>query len=194
MSGDNGWLNPETGDCYFDNGETGSHVTFEMPEKTEADEKLRKDIEALAKHGVEPTMLSGVPVANGSPCGEVALRYNSGKPSFHYMLFFPRAIELLARIFEGGEHKYDYGNWRKGGNSDKSYLNPAMRHLLKRFGQDEVFDDEFKTNHIGHAIWNLMVMFELNDHPIFESKEAYEAAMLHMDEIKRQREATNATS
>jgi len=189
---DNGWIDPETQEVYFDNGATGCHKTFEMPERTEADEKLRRDIDLLAKHGTEPTMISGVPVANGSPCGEVALRYNSGKPSFHYILFFPRVIELLAKIFEGGEHKYDYCNWRKGGNPDKSYLDAAMRHLAKWQGKGEIFDEDYKTHHIGHAIWNLMVLFELNGHEIIESKHAFMKAMENMDEIKRLREEQDA--
>jgi len=122
---------------------------------------------------------------------ETAARYSDGKPPMHYMLFFPRVFELLARVFEGGEHKYDYGNWSKGGRPDKEYLDSTMRHLTKRFGKQVIFDKDSKTNHIGHAIWNLMVLFELNDHPIIESEEAFAEALAAMDEIKRKREAND---
>jgi hypothetical protein len=135
-----------------------------------------------------------------NPCGEIeldptstgastAMRFNSGKPFMHYILFFPRVAELLARIFEGGEHKYDYGNWRLGKRPDKEYMDCLMRHLFKLDGKGEMFDEDFCTHHIGHAIWNLMVRFELGDDPIVSSMEDFQQAMLNMDEIKRRREA-----
>lgn len=98
---------------------------------------------------------------------EKALRYNEGKPKLSYILHFPKTIELLAKIMEAGEIKYGKLNWKKGGNSDESYLDSAMRHIFK-FANDDFFDEEYGTHHIGHAIWNLMAMFELNDHAIFD--------------------------
>jgi len=118
-----------------------------------------------------------------------ALRYNGGKPFMHYILFFPRVTELLSRVFEGGEHKYDYCNWRKGGKPSKEYIDAAMRHLMKLIGKDEMFDEDYCTHHIGHVLWNFMVMYELGDDPIISSEEDFRAAMVKMDEIKRKREA-----
>lgn len=97
-----------------------------------------------------------------------ALRFNSGKPMCSYILHYPKTIELLARILEVGEVKYERLNWKKGGNTDESYLDAAVRHLLK-FVDGENFDKEYGTCHLGHAIWNLMTMFELNDHEIMDT-------------------------
>jgi hypothetical protein len=109
-----------------------------------------------------------------NPCKEVALRFNSGKPKCSYILHYPRVIELLSRILEVGEAKYGRLNWKKGGNTDESYLDPAMRHQLK-FVNGEPFDQELGTHHIGHAIWNLMTMFELNGHEVMDTDKFNEA-------------------
>lgn len=101
---------------------------------------------------------------------EKALRYNETKPKVDYILHYPRAIELIARILEIGEIKYAPLNWKKGGNTNESYLAAALRHMLK-FVDGEIFDKEYGTHHIGHAIWNLMTMFELNGHEIIDSEE-----------------------
>lgn len=97
-----------------------------------------------------------------------ALRYNSGKPKCHYILHYKKFIELHARILEAGEIKYEPLNWKKGGNTDESYLDSAVRHLTA-FMEGKPFDDETGLNHLGHAIWNLMTMFELNDHEIMDA-------------------------
>lgn len=100
---------------------------------------------------------------------EKALRFNKTKPKVDYILHYPKVIKVLARILEIGEVKYAPFNWKKGGNTDASYLAAALRHMLD-FVNGEPFDKEYATHHIGHAIWNLMTMFELNDHKIMDKK------------------------
>jgi hypothetical protein len=92
-----------------------------------------------------------------------ALRLNKGKPKLDYILHLPKSVELLARIFEFGSEKYEDMNWAKGGKSDTEYLGAALRHLLK-WANGEVFDEESGCNHLGHIIWNFMVLMDLN-HP-----------------------------
>lgn len=98
---------------------------------------------------------------------KTALRHNKGKPPSSYILHYPKVTEVTARILEVGEVKYEKLNWKKGGNSDESYLDAAIRHMEK-FVNGEPFDEELGTHHIGHAIWNLMTMFELNGHEIMD--------------------------
>ena len=59
--------------------------------------------------------------------------------------------------------KYADGNWRKGGKPDREYLDSMMRHLTLWI-HGEVYDDDSGCSHLGHAIWNLMALHELN-HP-----------------------------
>jgi len=120
------------------------------------------------------------------PPEKKALRSNSGKPLMHYILHYPRTIELIARILECGEHKYEYMNWKLGNNSDASYVDACLRHLTKWMAGEE-FDLEYKTHHIGHAIWNLMTLFELNGHEILESKEGFDAAIVKLDKMKEEK-------
>jgi len=98
----------------------------------------------------------------------IALRHNSNKPQTSYILHFPKVIELLARIMEVGEVKYAKFNWKKGGNTDQSYMDAALRHMLK-FTAGDVFDEEYGTHHLGHAIWNLMALVELNGHKVMDT-------------------------
>lgn len=199
------WIDTE-GTRYYMNGIRGEGANpplgiminqppYVPPESSTLEEirvAIGKQLDNLAKD----------PNKQQNPCKEIkldpsntasctAMRFNSGKPFMHYILFFPRVAELLARIFEGGEHKYDYGNWRKGKRPDKEYMDCHMRHLFKLDGQGEMFDEDFCTHHIGHAIWNLMVRFELGNDPIVSSMEDFNAAMLILDEIKKARLAND---
>jgi hypothetical protein len=92
-----------------------------------------------------------------------ALRFNEGKPSLAYILQFANPIKAIARIMEFGAMKYADGNWRKGGKPDREYLDSMMRHLTD-WAHGEKYDNDSGCSHLGHAIWNLMALHELN-HP-----------------------------
>lgn len=111
-----------------------------------------------------------------------ALRYNSGKPQLRYILHYPKTIELLARVLEGGAAKYEEMNWKKGGNTDDSYIDAAMRHLVA-FVNGGTFNEDYGTHHLGHAIWNLMTMFELNGHEIMD-KEKFDKVIKELTDAK----------
>lgn len=96
-----------------------------------------------------------------------ALRFNSGKPHVSYILHFPCSIESIARIMEYGAKKYGDMNWAKGGKPDTEYLDSCMRHILK-FVEGEPIDEESGCHHIGHAIWNLLALMDLNLQEPFE--------------------------
>jgi hypothetical protein len=112
----------------------------------------------------------------------VALRHNTDKPMCSYILHYKRFIELISRILEVGEVKYARLNWKKGGNSDDSYLDATIRHLTK-FVNGEEFDEEYGTSHLGHAAWNLMTMFELNNHEIMD-KDKFNKALKLLKEAR----------
>lgn len=90
-----------------------------------------------------------------------AKRFNEGKPKLSYFRQFPTVIESIARIMEQGAEKYGDGNWKKGGKPDSEYLDSMDRHLAK-FLAGEMIDSESGQHHLGHAIWNLCALFELN--------------------------------
>lgn len=92
-----------------------------------------------------------------------ALRHNAGKSPMGYIFEFPSVLEVIGRVMEFGAAKYEDGNWRKGGKADKEYWDCLTRHLVK-IKQGEVYDKDSGCAHLGHAIWNLLALMELN-HP-----------------------------
>jgi len=89
-----------------------------------------------------------------------AKRFNSEKPELGYILHFPASLISLARIMEYGAHKYEPMNWAKGGKPDEEYLDACIRHLVA--WKNSHIDQESGCNHLGHAIWNLMALLDLN--------------------------------
>lgn len=112
-----------------------------------------------------------------------ALRYNEGKPKLGYFArSFPTMLEAIARIKEFGAAKYDDGNWRKGNKPDDEYLDSMTRHLDK-FLAGEEHDKDSGCHHLGHAVWNLCALLELNrakvsavDEGVFREQMAHWAA------------------
>lgn len=101
-----------------------------------------------------------------------ALRYNEGKPMMSYfMRSFPKMAEAVARVKEFGANKYDDGNWRLGNKPDKEYWDSLFRHLNYHFA-GELYDNDSGCLHLGHAVWNLCALLELNhpDLPVIDEK------------------------
>jgi hypothetical protein len=92
---------------------------------------------------------------------EKAARYSDGKPQLSYILHFPTSVTCLGRIMEYGAKKYAPMNWKKGGKPDQEYLDSCLRHLYI-WMRGQQYDEESGCNHIGHAIWNLMALLDLN--------------------------------
>lgn len=90
-----------------------------------------------------------------------ALRFNTGKPQAHYILFYKKFIEALAAVQEQGAIKYGYANWAIGGKEDVEYLDAGMRHLLAFF-EGEMYDEDLGTQHLAQACWNFMNLIEQN--------------------------------
>lgn len=101
-----------------------------------------------------------------------ALRFNSGKPKLGYFLrSFPKALEAVARVKEFGANKYGDDNWRLGNKPDEEYIDSLSRHIIA-FLQNETYDKDSGCHHIGHAIWNLSALLELNyqNTPVIDEK------------------------
>ena len=92
-----------------------------------------------------------------------AKRFNQGKPSLSYILKFVNPMKAISRIMEFGAVKYGEDNWKLGGKPDREYLDSMMRHLTA-WTEGEVYDQDSGCSHLGHAIWNLLALHELN-HP-----------------------------
>lgn len=90
---------------------------------------------------------------------ELADRYNSGKPKLSFLFDFPNAIETFAEVTEYGANKYSTHNWKKG-LYVRSVVDSLMRHLAAYMG-GELLDAESGCSHLGHIVWNAMVLAEM---------------------------------
>ncbi len=125
---------------------------------------------------------------------KVAARFNTGKPMLSYFRrSFSWALEAVARVKEFGANKYDDDNWRHGGKPDAEYLDSLDRHL-DAFLNGEVYDKDSGCHHIGHAIWNLCALMELNykNKPVI-NKDLFDQQMKHWIE-KRQEKMNDSKS
>jgi hypothetical protein len=119
-----------------------------------------------------------------------ALRFNEGKPQLSYILYYGKAIELLARVLEYGECKYDHLNWKKGNKPNEEYLDAHMRHMEKVFREGPI-DPKTGCHHYGHALWNLMTLIELNDIGPILDQELFEECKKKALAEKAKRNATS---
>jgi len=122
-----------------------------------------------------------------------ALRFNEGKPSLAYILQFVNPMRALARIMEFGAVKYEDGNWRKGGKPDKEYLDSMMRHLTYWI-HGEVYDEDSGCSHLGHAIWNLLALHELNHPDEIMDDEVFKRQCAHWKAEKEAKKAEEEIS
>lgn len=93
----------------------------------------------------------------------IAKRFNAGKPQLSRIRGFPVPIETLARVMELGAAKYGDDNWKIGGKPDQEYLDSFDRHMAAWLA-GEKFDPDSGCSHLGHALWNLLALHQLN-HP-----------------------------
>lgn len=74
-------------------------------------------------------------------------------------------LEDVAKILTYGAEKYPKeplsDSWRDVPNAVPRYEDALFRHLNKYFAKGEEVDDETKINHLGHAICNLLFLWEL---------------------------------
>ena len=121
---------------------------------------------------------------------EKAMRFDGGKIDRSYQLAFPRAMALLCNVCTYGEYKYGRDNYRDGGKGSREYFKCQMRHVQEGFAAmqypdyaDQVFDKESGLHHIGHAIWNLMSVLELEVEDLmrFETQEDF---IKHCEEVQ----------
>jgi hypothetical protein len=113
-----------------------------------------------------------------------AQRFNQGKPKLSYIRLFHSAIEVFARVKEFGAAKYDDGNWRQGGKPDKEYLDSLDRHI-DQFLKGEIYDEDSGCAHLGHALWNIAALIELNHPDEIIDKEVFFERIAYWEEQKR---------
>jgi hypothetical protein len=89
-------------------------------------------------------------------------RYNAGKPRLSFFIRSFRWVNhCIARVKEFGAVKYAEDNWRQGGKPDSEYWDSFFRHMDYYFSGEE-YDQDSGCHHIGHMVWNLSVLMELN--------------------------------
>lgn len=98
------------------------------------------------------------PKSNTSEASDKAMRANSNKVQMSHVLDFPRAMALLAQVASQGAEKYQRGNFQRGQYASVT-LDSLMRHLFKWWaGEDD--DPESGNSHLGHVMWNAIVLAE----------------------------------
>ncbi len=90
---------------------------------------------------------------------DLADRYNKGKPKLSFLFDFPNAVEMLAEVAEYGANKYSLNNWKKG-LPIRSVVDSLTRHL-SAYMDGEMVDEESRCSHLGHIVWNAMVLAEM---------------------------------
>lgn len=85
----------------------------------------------------------------------------------------PLALEEVAKVFTYGADKYSAYNFSKGALKS-TYIDAAMRHLLK-YSQMEDVDDESGLFHLAHASSCLMMLLDndLNNTSVEDRNEHY---------------------
>lgn len=111
-------------------------------------------------------------------------RYNQGKPMLSFVLQFPTAVEAFSRVKEIGAIKYARDNWRKGGKPDHEYLDAALRHIMA-YMDGEVFAEDTGCTHLGHAMWNIMALQELNNKGVTHDPELFEEMCDYWASVKK---------
>lgn len=120
-----------------------------------------------------------------------AARYNAGKPMLGFLLQFPTAIASLARVKELGAAKYERDNWKKGGKPDHEYVDACLRHLTAHVN-GETFADDSGCTHLGHAMWNIMALIELNYPGTTHDPETFDGHVESWRILRHTKEAKNA--
>ena len=92
---------------------------------------------------------------------EVGLRYNEGKTPLYkgVIMYFPRALEAVARISEFGAKKYSWGNWHHIKDGYENCSESMTRHLFKE-AKGEVKDSESELDHAAHLACNALGRLE----------------------------------
>lgn len=72
---------------------------------------------------------------------------------------FPRAMELVAMISEGGAVKYDWGNWKLFPD-DERLTEGMCRHLVEEAKGHLVNVEDFNLLVAGHTAWGAMARLE----------------------------------
>jgi len=95
-----------------------------------------------------------------------ASRDNASKAPIDEVDWFLPALEEVSRVMQKGREKYPddspgIPNWTLGGKPDAEYLGAARRHMAK-YKRGEIYDQEFGTHHLAHAVWNLLALLTLN--------------------------------
>jgi hypothetical protein len=102
---------------------------------------------------------------NGKSDKEPGSKLDAGKAPVMQgaIRYFPRALEVVARISEKGAKKYSWKGWESVPDGINRYADARGRHELA-IGRGEVSDDSPGGTgelHLGQVAWNAMAELEL---------------------------------
>lgn len=85
------------------------------------------------------------------------IKHSDGKT--RYSLIPPASMAILAEILTHGAEKYADNNWRLA-EDVSTYIDALYRHL-EAWRSGETHDPDSGYNHLGHALCNLVFLYEL---------------------------------
>jgi hypothetical protein len=102
---------------------------------------------------------------NGKSDKEPGSKLDAGKaPVMRGVIrYFPRALEVIARISEKGAKKYSWKGWESVPGGQERYADARGRHELA-IGRGEVYDTSPGGTgelHLGQVSWNALAELEL---------------------------------
>lgn len=102
---------------------------------------------------------------NGKAANEKGSKLDTGKPPVMQgcIRYFPRALEVIAKISLKGAKKYTWKGWESVEDGQNRYADARGRHELA-IGRGEVYDDQpggTDELHLGQVAWNALAELEL---------------------------------
>lgn len=73
----------------------------------------------------------------------------------------PLPLQTIAEVFGVQANKYDEYKWDKGLEYSMLYSS-AQRHLTSYWG-GEIFDPETGISHVAHAVYNLLMIMDMEE-------------------------------
>ncbi len=90
------------------------------------------------------------------------IKHDSGKVIMSELLN-SKAYDAVSVVLHKGGQKYERGNWRNGFSEDRLF--DAVIGHIKEHMKGNIFDEEFGTPHLAHAIAGLVFLMEQMDLP-----------------------------
>ena len=137
----------------YDEVEAGS--TIDAAEKNKLITCVREGAEASEEAWQYMLPGSGI----GVPLPDQSVKRDAGKPKMSHLLEIPHGLESVVEVFEHGAERYGARTWDRV--EPQRYKDAAMRHIMAMGPDLDAVDPESGLRHRQHALWNLLILEEL---------------------------------